>query len=537
MKKFKKMLGLLLALTMMLAMSTNVFAAGTLKIANRDEGATYEAYKIFAAHVDDKDNVTYTLADQKVADILIDASKPGKAKEGVVGLTFTGDTVPYNVVIGNTFRAEEFAAFLTKKDVATGKAPFEKLTKSDNWTELEAGYYLVVSKKDDTAQEKAMLTTVLDGQTVQIQDKNDMPFDKTIVNGNEHVKEEGVELGDVINFEIKGKVPSDRTGHETYIYLVSDKMDEGLTFNEDLAVTIGGNPVTIAKVEDATAILTGNQYRYNANDKTFELSLDMLKVGANNAIAYANNAPILITYTGTVNEKAAGTVTENNAVLEYGNNPNQLTIKDSQTKVYTTKLVIDKFETGAPEQKLSGAKFVLTKTEDNKVYYYGESVSGETTWAELPDGKDKVTELEHVDEDVNKLVAKEAVNDNPDTPDVHETAPAVYITIKETDANGAAEFKGLADGKNYQLIEIAPPAGYTQIEPKSIEIDGSASTAVGLSDDQVTQILTVVENISNTPGTNLPSTGGIGTTIFYLVGSVLVLGALVVTFTRRRMAA
>lgn len=67
-----------------------------------------------------------------------------------------------------------------------------------------------------------------------------------------------------------------------------------------------------------------------------------------------------------------------------------------------------------------------------------------------------------------------------------------------------------------------------------MDVDGAAATAVGLSDEQVVLALTNVANVANTPGTNLPSTGGIGTTIFYVAGAILFIGAAVVLIARRR---
>ena len=506
MKTTKTLLSVLLALTLVFALAVPACADGTITVS--DPGTyTYTAYKIFDAK-EESGAVSYTLAaDSEWKSVLLEGDG-AEAHSKFPGLTFeyhpedTGTSTPayYSVTRGNTFSAADFAEFLRGESDAnlTGKTG-EALSGTPVQASVDPGYYLVISKDGTDNQPKAALATVLDGENVNIQNKNDMPFDKTV----DGEKEESVQLGQTVNYKLTGKVPADIDSYTTYLYLVSDKMDSGLTFNKDVAVTIGGTAVTLEESTDPSEILTGNKIRYApyANGKDFELSLDLIGKTA--------NAPIEITYSAVVNENAAGTVSENNAVLEYGNNPQDLTVKDSQTKVYTTKLIIDKFETGAQEQKLSGAEFVLRKKTTKNYFHYNDATKT-VSWV---------------------VVDPDAVSD------LVTAADGGTITKVTTDDNGAASFNGLPDGE-YELIEIAAPAGYTRIEsPISVTIDGSDATAVGLTNAQITQALTDVVNVSNTPGTNLPSTGGIGTTIFYIAGSVLILGAILVLVIRKRKGA
>ena len=513
MKTAKTLLSVLLALTLVLALGTSAYAAGSITVS--DPGTySYEAYKIFDAAVDPNDSskVIYTLeANSEWAGVLIDATKPGNAADGLVGLTFThvdADstatppvTEHYVVNKGNSFSAADFADFLrgTGNANLTGKTPIALSGDPMTSGAIDDGYYLVLSKDNGVYQDKAALTTVLGGN-VNVENKNDMPFDKEIVTGSGDEKEDGVQIGDTVNFKITGKVPEDIATYTSYIYLVTDTMDNGLTFTGPVTVTVGGTAVTLTEVSAADQILGSNEVRYNANNKSFELSLDLVGKTAND--------PIVITYSAVVNANAAGTITENNAVLEYGHDPDSLTVKDSQAKVYTSKLIIDKYENGAPEQKLSGAKFVLRKTGTHNYYYLS---NGTASWVTV--NPDTVSDL---------VTASTGANPT--------------ITAITTNDNGAAVINGLADG-SYELIEIEAPVGYTRVEtPIAVLIDGSASTAVGLSDAQVAMALTNVVNVANTPGTNLPSTGGIGTTIFYLVGAVLLIGAVVVLIVRKRQS-
>ena len=96
-----------------------------------------------------------------------------------------------------------------------------------------------------------------------------------------------------------------------------------------------------------------------------------------------------------------------------------------------------------------------------------------------------------------------------------------------TDENGEAKFEGLEDG-TYELIEVVAPAGYNLLTaPVEATVSGS---------DTDTTTLSVSKTIENNSGTVLPSTGGIGTTIFYVVGSILVVAAGVLLITKKRMS-
>ncbi|MBQ9057855.1 MAG: SpaH/EbpB family LPXTG-anchored major pilin [Atopobiaceae bacterium] len=451
--------------------------AGTGKITVADPGTeSYQAYKIFNATSDTNGNVTYTVVDPW-KDVIFNAD--GSPKEGVTGLQLNGTTV----VKENSFIAADFAAFL-KDNIPASATPitFTNATAEN----LDSGYYMVVSSLDNFAnlQARAALTTVLDNE-VTIQNKNDMPFDKTA----DDQKQTNVQVGDTINFKIEGVVPSVNAADTFYAYIVTDKMDEGLTFNNDLEVTIDGQRVALTTITDPSAGLTHDHVRYGENGYTFELSLDMEERGKSNVGNLAGK-PVVITYSGTVNANAEGVVSKNFAQLEYGNNPNNLTVKDSETEHYTSKLVIDKFETDAPEQKLSGAKFVLQNSENK---YYNRGTNDVISWV---DNQSAATDL-------------------------------------TTDTNGRAEFIGLADG-NYKLIETEAPAGYTKLtSPITVVINGKPSLNANNTPEQIAMDLSQIVSVSNTPGTLMPSTGGMGTYAIYGVAAAALAGVAFMLIRRR----
>jgi fimbrial isopeptide formation D2 family protein/LPXTG-motif cell wall-anchored protein len=481
MKKIRKILSVVLMIVLTLSMSAVAFAAeptGKITVADPQAGATYTAYKIFDAVKDDNGNVTYS----------IDADSAWYPVVSYFeGLEFTGtpaDSPEKYIVTWHTgFSAANFAD--TLKDNLSGKTPETSLE------ELTYGYYLVTTEKDDELQERAALATVID-DVVVIQDKNDMPFDKTV----DGVKEEDVEVGQTVHYEITSKVP-DTAEYESYVYKVWDTMEEGLTFIPEVTVFVGDEQVDLTVIQNSELNPASDEIKYF--DNGFELTLAMLDRGKR-----AAGSKVTIRYDAIINDAAVVRVSKNDAHLQYSNNPadeTSFTVKDSDTEVYTSRILIDKFETGANEQKLSGAKFVLRKSDDQGNYLYYKRV----------DSTDQTT------------FRVEWVTDLLDSTEV------------VTDEYGAASFDGLADGE-YELVETVAPAGYAQLAAAvPVTVDGSDATTVGLSAEKIAMELTEVVNISNTPGTLIPSTGGMGTTLFYIVGAVLVLGAGVVLVTRRRM--
>ena len=186
---------------------------------------------------------------------------------------------------------------------------------------------------------------------------------------------------------------------------------------------------------------------------------------------------------------------------------------DKTVYVYDFDIVIDKWAEGEnnAKEKLANAKFVLYKTDNNKnLYYFYNKTDKKVQWVELAD---------------NAAVAA--------------AITAGTITQVTTDANGAAKFQGLDSG-TYYLHETEAPAGYNLLK-RDVEITITATygtdgqivscTAASTADGQYQKD----QPIENKSGTLLPSTGGIGTTIFYIAGAVLVIAAGVLLVTRRRM--
>lgn len=287
---------------------------------------------------------------------------------------------------------------------------------------------------------------------------------------------ESVDVGETVTYTITGKVP-DTTGFKTYTYMFTDTMSEGLTFQKDVKVMIGDIDVT------ANCTIA---YDVDRNSNKFTVTIPVMEYQA-----YVGSA-ITVTYTAVVNEKAVANVEKNHADLTYSNDPtnseSKTTTPPDEETVYSAKIVIDKYASGNKNTKLAGAQFVLYKMVDDAKKYY--------KW----------------NEDENKV---EWVDNKDDA------------TVKTTDDNGAASFDGVADD-TYYLEEIAAPAGYNLLTaPVEVKVAGS-NTAVAT--------LTVTAEVENNTGAELPSTGGIGTTIFYVLGALLVVFAGVMLVTKKRMS-
>ncbi len=460
-KKIKKIASILLALVMVLGLSTTVFAAGegSITIDNPREGATYTAYKIFdVSYTEDKSSYAYTISKDSEWFGVVESY-------GGLNLTATADGTVYNVTETENYSAAAFANVLYNAvEGETAGTKFETKGNTATVTGLDLGYYFV------TTGNGALCNLTTTDPTTTIHDKNDVPFEKVD-------DKESVEVGEVVTYTITSKVP-DTTGFTSYTYKITDEMSDGLTFQNDVKITVGGTE------------LAKDLYTLTINEAgtEFELTIDVMELQAQ------FGAEIKVTYTAVVNENAVAAIENNKAVLEYSNNPvdgteTTKTPEEIET-VYSAKVVIDKYNAEDETKKLANAKFVLYKLDDEKKLYYKYNEETDTvSWVE----------------------------------DIAEATVAV------TDENGAANFAGLKDGE-YYLQEVEAPIGYNKLtEDLNVIISGTDATHKAL------ESLVVTSKVANNVGSELPETGGIGTTIFYIVGAVMMILAVVVLVTRRRM--
>lgn len=262
----------------------------------------------------------------------------------------------------------------------------------------------------------------------------------------------------------------DTTGYDAYQYRLEDKLSAGLTFNKDVEVFIDGNKISANPV-------------YSENGFTLSISMKDYQDKIGKAVE--------VKYSAVVNKDAvmgeAGNA--NKATLTYSNNPKNscstATTPPEIVKVYTAGIKIFKYtKSGMEEKPLADAKFVL-KDKDEKYYRF------------TPASESSAEKVEWIS-DRNSATVVASGND------------------------GSAYFRGLEFGE-YYIEEIAAPEGYNLLtSPVSITVDHKAACAVS------------AVKIENKKGPELPETGGIGTVIFYVVGGLMILSAIVIMVIRRK---
>lgn len=497
MKKLKKLLSMLVAATMTLAMAAPSFAemtttsgSGTIKIDNpqkvvgedgepTDNYTTYNVYQIFTAAYNTgtsgavDDTYTYTISSDS------DWYSVVSSYDGIslTSVTTSGNNSLYYVKTNNNFSAAKFANKL--KDAIDGKTINAVLSEQNKFeATVGLGYYFVSTNSG------ALCNLTTTNPMATIHDKNEAPkIDKKIVTAaGSDATELNVQVGDTVNYKITGNVP-DMSGYSTYTYTVKDTMSAGLTFVENSAkVTIGGVDGTVT----ATAISAGENTGWEV---TFVI--DIFGKG------YAYNAPIELTYSAVINDGAVTTdPVTNTAKLIYSNDPADPTgtgdtPETPEVEVYTSKIIIDKYN-GANSAKLAGAQFVLQNGEGTNAKYYKYTAAM----------ADKTAKVEWVD---------------------NETDATVFMT----DDSGAANINGLKDG-TYYLKEIVAPAGFNRLDGfVAVTINGQKNT-------EGNRTLLYTASVENNAGSMLPSTGGIGTTIFYAAGIILMAGAVFFVVRRKR---
>lgn len=488
MKKLKKLAALLLAVVMTMAMNMTVFAADTttysLTLTGTKTGHTYDAYQIFTG-----DLSTNTDGDKVLSNV-----------QWGTGITYTG--------------AEKSAADVADKLVAgtlkldtleselTLNTPVKEVSSSADNTViggLVAGYYLVKDKdgtQDSTSDAYTKFIVQVVGDT-STKVKSDVPtVEKKVKDTNDSTgvtsdwqDSADYDIGDDVPFQITGTMPSNIADYTKYTYTFTDTMSAGLTYTANTAkITIGTKDVTSSFEETVTANNDGTTVTWACTDLK---SITGVTIDA--------STKVIVTYDATLNKKAVtGSAGNPNTVyLTYSNNPNEGgegTGKTPEDKnvVFTYKTVVNKVD--QDQKSLAGAGFTLQKKvngtyTDVKTFTAGTDIT--FTFTGLDDGDYKLIE---------------------------STTPAGYNTIDDVE------------------FTISATHDTTEDDPKLLTLSGDVTSGTAtFAPDKTAGSLTT--QIVNKKGSVLPSTGGIGTRMFYVFGGCLVAAAVVLLALKKRREA
>lgn len=562
MKKTKRLLSMFLTAIMTFAMTTTAFAVetpkaqttGSITINGTKAKGNFEAYRLF-----DTDNVDYTLVTEFEGFFKTEyAAEMGtltgkelsyKAAEKLTTIqqNTAAEKISFSKKVLNWVKAQEQADPAVFANVKTTTPAADTATTIAN---LPYGFYMIYSPSasgNGTGVEKtpAMMVTVAE-PTVSINmksvyptvDKNIVPGItdpddvtpsadnlQTVLNPNWGITHDmGVasisnggnagdfQVGDVVTFKLTASVP-DMTGYTAYTFKFHDTLSKGLTFQAVQKITVGST--VIAPVQQGQEKV--NSYTValgkTAEGQTLEITMNKFL----ESYAQRTGETIEVYYKAVVNKDAVvGMDPNTNKVnIEFSNDPNNSTSTESSeddiVDVHTFAFDIFKFAQQETQKTgLAGAEFILSTDEAGKQIINLKKQADNKTW----------------------VVSKEQTNDLIVTP-----------------ADGRVTIKGLKAGV-YYLTETKAPAGYHKLKSAiKVEITPKYNVATGklescdikytLEGTTVTQTINAGTNtaeveVLNKKGTLLPNTGGMGTTVFTIVGVILIIGVAASYINSRR---
>lgn len=491
MKHMKRFVALFAALALVLAMAAPAFAEsgtaaehkGSITIDNAVDKTTYKLYRIFDLESYDTEKGAYSYKLNSAWTDFPDYSTTIDGAPVSAADFFTVDSGYIKWADAKKYAGAEFAKlamdFVDKENIASVKDVTADGS-TVNFTGLELGYYLVNSSLGALCS----LNTTAPNVTIKEKNGNSI-IDKQVFNeeNSQFEDKNNAGIGDYVKFEISVTVSDGQPKK----YVIHDVMSEGLTFVNDtgheMSVTVNGRDF------DRYTLRTKANSTTADPDCTFEVAFNDDENGAS---VLKPNDKVIVTYYARVNEQAkigntGGNI--NKAQLIYGDNHKT---NWEETKTYVWEIDIFKYTMkNEAEQPLENAQFVLYRGNgDNKTY------------AKIQDGK------------ITGWTGNESER-----------------TVLTTSNSGKLEIKGLDVG-TYYLEEIEAPKGYNKLT-KSIEVKIADKTGAITVDGKSISDTTV--KVENKAGTTLPTTGGIGTTIFYLIGGGLMVAAAVLLIAKKRM--
>ena len=551
MKRTKKALSVLLALILCLSLGVSALAAEqtyTITINHNEAGHHYSVYQIFTGDL--------SHAEEGGAPILSNIEwGSGVKTEGIyaaLGGEYAGCESAADVAekLGAAADAAAFAKLLDSKSLlgtVTGEMNYNG-SSAYTITGLAAGYYLV----KETATDAGAVNTATDYIVQVVENVTMEPKDSGIPTIEKKVYEESLsatatdwgngyndvadyDIGDTVQFKIVASVPlaGELARYDAYEFIIHDEIDAGLTIDTssievyhsaDKASTttlLNAHPTTGYELSTEAVIATGGGgFTVSFADLK---SVDDVKNGG---------GYIVVTFNAVLNENAkiGAAGNRNDTYLEFSNNPatgGKGSTAHDKVIVFTYELDNDKVNGDQDQEPLADAEFVLLNADGTMAAQVDAATGKVEAWIEQANA---------LTQDYNAWTALNAEHN----------------VILKSDTNGDFNVVGLDEGA-YKLLEIKAPSGYNKLD-EAIVLTITASTGlvqnwnnydtspltdlditVGEHTEEGAPATGVVTNtVVNESGTTLPETGGIGTTIFYVLGGLLVAGAVALLVTRRR---
>lgn len=510
MKKAKLLKAVVSAFAAVALAATTVVTsfAYDLTINSTKTGHTYGAYQIFKGDLDGNtlSNIEWgTGVDTTtvVADLKADET---------IGSLFTADTYTAaeiaKILEGLSNDSAQIDAFaqVIGNNLATASKTVASSDSSTVIEGLDAGYYLIKDTATVSGEDAATKFIIRIVKNATATPKSSVPtVEKKLQDDDDNVADQwqdvaDYDIGDSVPFKLTGTLPSTLADYDTYKYVFHDTLSDGLTYNSDVMVTLDGQDVTAS----FTVTSSGNSLTISSDDVK--------------ALGVTAASEIVVTYTATLNENAVVGLSgnPNEVYLEFSNNPNDGgsgetgSTPTDQVVVFTYELDVLKVDGEDTTTVLKDAEFKLSK-----------------------DGKWLVVE----EVEGKGLVVSEWVDD--------EAAASTLVTGED----GKIAIVGLDEG-TYSLKETKAPTGYNLLSaPISLVIEASdvhtlpytgsnasdeltAITLNGVSGDTTSGAVSTT--VENNKGSVLPETGGIGTTIFYVCGGIIVAAAAVLLIVKLR---
>ena len=493
MKLFKKIAAIMLSIMMVLGMASVVSAEGTgataatgtgkITITNAIPKQTYKIYRILELESYNKATGSYAYKATSAWKTFIESNEIQD-----VYVTINNDYV--------TWKEGANAADFAKTALAYAKDPsnginnngFQEVAEESSsvtFDNLDLGYYLVESSVG------ALCGLTTTNNEVTIQEKNGVPsVDKKVQEDSTSAWGESntADIGQTVNFQTTIKA---QAGAQNYV--LHDKMNTGLTFDvSSVRVKLKKNGEATESAVDTFNYVVKTSELENPNPCTFHVEFQKAFCDT-----LAADDQIIVTYSATLNEKAviAGNGNVNETWLKYGES-SETTHDTTTTKTYS----IPVFKYTGNSTPLENAEFELKRKDDTTAI---------------------------------ALIKKNSGADSTYTGDIYRVAKSGEtgtVTKVITPNTGKFKIEGL-DAGTYYLTETKQPAGYNKLkDPVTVVISEEGNITVGTSTTHIAEV-----EVENKTGSILPSTGGSGTTLIYILGAVLVLGSGVALITRKRM--